>query len=325
MRAASFYKEEAATDVALAILGQPTDYYLDYTLRETLRQLEPSWRQAIASGRPISTENVAGIDYLISRVNTSELLKMQRTDAVLESILIRSGVQDADRMVALDALATARKTTRPKLLHSLLETRGKSDPAAASNLAHLLPFQLTEELKPIRSSISQLARTGASGEVKASAWAALAVADNSFTQVWKESAQSASALTDLLNGIPTISDITLRAQAFPLIKPLLVDPSPEINTLTQGKQTQGAQFVRIELPRKGTLTLAEVQIYSDGKNIAITKPTAAAKIYIDGVFALPLRRVGRAYLIDFLHTCQRFGAKLVPKYDTTTDSLISRF
>ena len=268
VRAASFYKEEAATDVALAILGQPTDYYLDYTLRETLRQLEPSWRQAIASGRPISTENVAGIDYLISRVNTSELLKMQRTDAVLESILIRSGVQDADRMVALDALATARKTTRPKLLLSLLETRGKSDPAAASNLAHLLPFQLTEELKPIRSSISQLARTGGSGEVKASAWAALAVADNSFTQVWKESAQSASALTDLLNGIPTISDITLRAQAFPLIKPLLVDPSPEINTLTQGKQTQGAQFVRIELPRKGTLTLAEVQIYSDGKNIA---------------------------------------------------------
>ena len=46
VRAASFYKEEAATDVALAILGQPTDYYLDYTLRETLRQLEPSHQVA---------------------------------------------------------------------------------------------------------------------------------------------------------------------------------------------------------------------------------------------------------------------------------------
>ncbi len=268
VRAASFYKDEAATDVALGILKHPTDYYLDYTLRETLRQLEPSWRQAIASGRPISTENVAGIDYLISRVSTSELLKMQRTDAVLESILIRAGVTDADRMVALDALATARKTSRSKLLLSLLETRGKSDLVAAGNLAHLLPFQLAEDLKPLRAQVMQLARNGDFSDVKSSAWAALAVADNSFAQVWKEASPSATSLTDLLNGIPTISDITLRAQAFPFIKPLLVDPSPEFKALTDGKQTQGARFLRIELPRNGTLTLAEVQILSGGKNIA---------------------------------------------------------
>ena len=62
----------------------------------------------------------------------------------------------------------------------------------------------------------------------------------------------------------------------------------------------------------------------DGKNIATAKPAAAAEIYTDGVFVFPLRNVGRAYKIDFLNTPQKFGAKLVPKYDTTTDSLISR-
>src|SRR4030095_2433740 len=29
-----------------------------------------------------------------------------------------------------------------------------------------------------------------------------------------------------------------------------------------------ARYVRIELPRKGTLTLAEVQVFADGRNIA---------------------------------------------------------
>ena len=35
----------AAVDVALASLKHPTDYYLDYVLNETMRQLEPIWQR----------------------------------------------------------------------------------------------------------------------------------------------------------------------------------------------------------------------------------------------------------------------------------------
>ena len=57
----------------------------------------------------------------------------------------------------------------------------------------------------------------------------------------------------------------------------------------------------------------------------MAKPAAAAERYTDGVFVFPLRDVGLAYKIDFLKTLHKFGAKLVPKYETTTDSLINRF
>ncbi|MEN9675057.1 MAG: hypothetical protein RIS76_953, partial [Verrucomicrobiota bacterium] len=70
VRAASFYRIPAAVDVALAIVQQPTDYYLDYTLGETMRQLEPVWRGAIAAGQPIAQNNPAGLNYLISRLST---------------------------------------------------------------------------------------------------------------------------------------------------------------------------------------------------------------------------------------------------------------
>ncbi|HVY71691.1 MAG TPA: PVC-type heme-binding CxxCH protein, partial [Verrucomicrobiae bacterium] len=112
VRGASFYREAAAADVALAILKHPTDYYLDYTLKETLRQLEQWWRKAIAEGKPVSAGNPAGINHLIGSLTTAELMKMPRTGPVLEALLIRNGVADADRNVALDDLAKARNSTR---------------------------------------------------------------------------------------------------------------------------------------------------------------------------------------------------------------------
>jgi glucose/arabinose dehydrogenase len=47
VRAASFFHDPAALDVALESLGHPTDYYLDYTLKETMSTLE---RRGLAGG-----------------------------------------------------------------------------------------------------------------------------------------------------------------------------------------------------------------------------------------------------------------------------------
>jgi len=63
-------------DVALNALKRPTDYYLDYTLRETLRQLEPVWRKAIESGKPVAINNPAGSHFLLRTISTTELLKL---------------------------------------------------------------------------------------------------------------------------------------------------------------------------------------------------------------------------------------------------------
>ena len=112
VRAASFFQETAAVDVALETLRKPTDYYLDYTMRETMRQLEPVWRKAVAEGQPVAADNPAGVEYLMRSASTAELLKFPRTPGVLTTLLRRPDVADADRTAALAELAHARKTSR---------------------------------------------------------------------------------------------------------------------------------------------------------------------------------------------------------------------
>lgn len=59
VRGASFFREAKATAVALTVLEKPMDYYLDYSLTETLRQLGPYWRSAMREGVPLGLDPAA--------------------------------------------------------------------------------------------------------------------------------------------------------------------------------------------------------------------------------------------------------------------------
>lgn len=269
VRAASFYRTAEAAEVALAILKQPTDYYLDYTLKETLRQLEPYWRKAIAAGQPLAKDNPAGINHLINSVNTAELMKLPKTPGVLEAILTRPGVADSDRNVALDGLAKERKSNRVTQLLALVDAKSAASENAAGSLARLFPFQLPEELSAARPAIARLAQGATSPDLRASAWSALALGDNGFDRVWREASASPAVLSDLLNGIPLITDADFRAKAFTKVQPLLANLPAQFDNEASRRAKASGRFVRIELPRRGTLTLAEVQVFSDGRNIAL--------------------------------------------------------
>ena len=68
VRDASFFRTADAADVALTALKHPTDYYLDYTLKETIHQLEPYWRKAIADGKGnFAAATPPGFKYLVSQ------------------------------------------------------------------------------------------------------------------------------------------------------------------------------------------------------------------------------------------------------------------
>ncbi len=268
VRAASFYREPAAADVALASLKQPTDYYLDYCLRETLRQLEPYWRKAIADGRPVAAGNPAGLKFLISRLSTTELLSLPRSAEVSQAILFRGDTTDADRSGALDSLAKAHGTTRLNELFVVLNSAAKSDPAILGNLARQLPLQPASDLKAVRPKLATLATEGGSPEVRQAAWASLALADGSFDTAWATAAKSSASLTELLNGIPFLNDADFRAKAYSKVKPLLGDLPADLVAAAKAHPGGEGRFVRIELPRNGTLTLAEVQVWSAGQNIA---------------------------------------------------------
>jgi azurin len=260
VRGASFYRTAAAAEMALEILKYPTDYYLDYVLKETLRQLQPWWRKAIAEGQPIAPYNPAGLEYLIDSVNTTELLRLPRTRSVLEALVTRAGVADADRAAALVELAKLRGEGRVDIVLAALDT----DDAASASIARLLPMQWPEELKEHRAHLAELAAKSPKPEIRQAAWSSLAVADDSFEGVWSEANRSLATLTDLIGGIPLLVDPAFRARAYDRVAPLLAK-LPDKWKAEPG--TQG-RFVRVELPRRGTLTLAEVEVFSGGRNIA---------------------------------------------------------
>ena len=265
VRAASFFRDAAAADVALLALQKPTDYYLNYTLGETLRQLEPVWRAAIAAGRPVAKDNPAGLAHLIGRVNTAELLKLPRTAAVLEAILQRADAPDAERTVALGELAVERGTSRVAALLGAIDRASESNAATATSLSRLLPMESPAELKAARTQVLRLATDGPTPELRAAGWSALAVGDDSFGPGWELARTDASRLAAWLAGIPLALNPEFRATAYDRVRPLLQGPPAGV---VPGTGAGEGRFVRIELPRRGTLTLAEVQVFSGGRNVA---------------------------------------------------------
>jgi glucose/arabinose dehydrogenase/azurin len=221
VRGASYFRTAEAAEVALEVLRQPMDYYLEYALQETLRQLEPWWRRAIAEGRPVAVHNPAGLDFLISRLGSAELLRLPRSAGVLEAIVTRPDVSDTDRAAALFEWAGARSMAPVSLVLDTLERRGATDANVGRAVARLIPLQFRGELRAARDRLLSLAKEGAPGEVRAAAWAGLAIADDGFDALWELTAGSASALTDLLSGIPLLLDPGFRVRAYERVMALL--------------------------------------------------------------------------------------------------------
>ena len=105
VRAASFFAVPEAVEVPLITAEHPSDYYLDYTRGETMRALEPYVKKAIALGRSIDINSAAGARFLLGKIDTDSLLKMNRNRGVLQEILFRKEVRDDVRRQALFDLA----------------------------------------------------------------------------------------------------------------------------------------------------------------------------------------------------------------------------
>ena len=266
VRVASFFRETAAADAALAILKHPTDYYLDYCFKETMRQLKPWWKDAVAEGKEIATDNPAGIAFLLDSVSNEDLVKLPKSPVTFTAMLTRPDVPTEQRAMALAELAKLKKTTPTETLLAVIATQPDKGKNGTRDLCSLLLKQSPADLKASRPSIQKLASASGSEIVRQSAVAALITADGSMTAAWEGSKNSPQALTVFLNALPLVPDANLRGGAFNVVKSLLTKLPESIASSDQSGST--GRYVRIALPRKGTLSIAEVQILSGGKNIA---------------------------------------------------------
>ena len=268
VRALSFFTQWEAADAALVVLKYPTDYYLNYVMKETMQQLATWWKPAIAEGKPIAADNAKGIDYILVDVPTAGLAKLPQSEGVQRAMFGRPDAPTEMRQTALAALAKARGATSLATLLDLMQPLASSGGRALEDACRMLVQQPAADLASGREALGKLA-SGGNAIARQAAIAALMTADGSVDAQWNTAGNAPDAVTDRLNAVALLSDAKLKAAAAAKVLPLLGTLPPDLAKALAGQKGTSGRYVRVQLPRKGTLTLAEVEVFSGGKNIAV--------------------------------------------------------
>lgn len=268
VRALSYFEQWEAADAALVALKYPTDYYLQYVLKETMRQLTPWWKPAIGEGRPIAADNPAGIEFILSGVATNDLAKLPKSDGVWQAMFARGDASTAMRQEALQALAASRRATPFATLLGMIKPLIAGAGRPLEDACRMLVQQPAADLAAGRAELTALAGAGNPAPVRQAAIAALMTADGNVDTQWNAAGSSPEALTDLLHAVALLGDTKLKGAAAAKVLPLLGTLPPDLAKALGETKGASGRYVRIQLPRKGTLTLAEVEVFSGGKNIA---------------------------------------------------------
>ena len=102
VRALSFFNGAdvpRATNLTYSALKKPTDYYLDYTTKETLRQLEPDPKDLVIPNDP------KVLDALIAKLSDSEISRAPGVEPILDARVERKGIDANTKSRALQDLA----------------------------------------------------------------------------------------------------------------------------------------------------------------------------------------------------------------------------
>lgn len=286
IRACSWVNTSAAAEVALTALKHPCDYYIDYALGETVRGMEPIWKSAITNGDLFAADNPAGIEYILSSIPTADLSKLPKSAAVFLALLTRPNVKEQSRMEALAGLAEQKKSTEFAELTEAINYIDRTDAVGAEQVIYDLVLLLSRrdpsELVTARTQFENWTKTGKRPITRRIGYVALIAADQAVEPTYKLAAASAKTLRDFLDAVQIIPDAQLRGSLHPMVQPLLTSLPKELDSPANSEGSSG-RFVRIELPgNRRVLTLAEVEVFSGGQNVARKGKANQTNVAFDG-------------------------------------------
>lgn len=270
-RTASFLNDSNTAIKVLAIAaGQPADRYLNYMIGESKRAVTDEWKRSIAMGL-LDGLNEKSTNYLLSQLSNAEVLTLPIDGFVANHLVFRSGIEDSIREGAIKK--TAEQTGRSKIavLVDSLETveAQTSDKTVANDLVRLLSTRTTDELKSIRPRLIQMAKSSQLANVRRIGYIGMILADQDTTEAWAQATRSPSSVEDFVSAVPLVPDQKLQTELYSRLESLVSDLPDGLVKDGQVNGPAEARYVRIELPgNKKILTLAEVQVFSNGENVA---------------------------------------------------------
>lgn len=268
VRVASFFPQWEAADAALAALQHPRDYYIDYCLAATLRELEGVWKEAVREGKPLAANNPAGVTWLLDKVSTADLGKLPPSVSVATAILTRADAEPAARSQALAELAKQGNLGRVATLVRILQPIANENSELSRALADMLLLEPAADLKGQRTALQGMISAQTSPAIRQRLMAALILTEGSLDPSWEAALKSPAALGDWLGAIQQLPGDSQRAAAFRKIHPVLSALPEALSSQLQAGRGVTGRVVRIGLPRQGTLSLAEVQVLSAGKEVS---------------------------------------------------------
>ena len=204
VRGASFFSGAdvpAAFDVVFSTLTKETDYYIDYTFKETLKQLNS------LSKEPYFPKDPAIIAAYIGKMDDKTLNSAPDVEPVLIARIDRKATEAAKRDQALVKLAKLKGTSKPVEAVAAL-ARGA---ASSDELGKLLVTATAADLKAARPSLEAALKNNPGGGVGRAIYAALITADDAPGAVWNAAADSA-AKNRVLDSLALIANPPLRAK-----------------------------------------------------------------------------------------------------------------
>ncbi len=269
LRAASFFPTADGLPIMVEVFGKPTDKYLDWLAQEVLRAL-PNWQETLVKNNLLAGSNSIAADFFLSRLTSVEVQRLPMDRVVCQHLLLRSGIGEATRGEAVKKLAELDNKSE---IQQLVETVQQIDPESTDStvvneLVRLLAARSPDELASIRGRLLDMASSAKLPVLRQIGYIGAMTADQNTDSVWQIAFQSPAATQDLLSAMPLIPDPNLQNQLYPHAATILNDKQ---TILKQGDSNSvRGRFVRIGLPGpKRTLTLAEVQVLSNGENVAL--------------------------------------------------------
>lgn len=232
VRACSFFGEDAelagvstngegrkeAINIALEALKKPMDYYLTYTLGETMRALKPAPADIDIKANP------AALGYVLDKMTNNELKAAPREEAVLVALLERAGIDTLTRDTAATDLAAKRKSTKEvQIIESLfrIDERNEDTPVSAE-LGKMLAMSSAEALAKAKDRIERLgSKDHGVRSARVAGMAAWVKLQNGPEGIWKSRQDNHETLSVLCDAAALISDPAIRAKYQPLVVDVL--------------------------------------------------------------------------------------------------------
>ena len=222
-KAAVEFAGVTAAEVIFEVATRDTDPELETVLKYSRSNIDVDKlvKDAIDSGRKLSP---AAMKFALANADVSDLLKMEKSEAVYEAILNRQNVPTEPLRVALEGLSTLRKSNKLELLVDLIKSRDDNGQTnSLASLQQLLSEQSASDLSSVKNQIEKLAAKGKDSQTRKMAYAAWINADRSGDEAFVAAAKNKGSLRDLLEAIPSIQDSELKAGLYENVRSLMFE------------------------------------------------------------------------------------------------------